>query len=703
MAWWKKDEPKPHAAAPPSIPTAAQFRADILTQYQSTAPTLVAPLLEKFAVFFERLYSRALPKTSAAYRLMVDTCVESLVAFTKAAPTVCHASPHQPSVFSYRQSFLTLFIADPITNKPQQAARVAFGAFVAPFTARKQALKAAGAFNWDDDVPDYSKTYPKPLGTVEDHYGKPSHEITLLQHNNWIDRKLRHTMDAVEYVDKQRDAAYSKIDEFDSLFLGTPLFRIAFNLVPTGSVLVPFPIPEQTRYSGMWIVAPPGRGKTNLLHHLLAQDRPHGTVILMDSKGDLINSYKGIPGSILIDPATVAINPLQLGSSTRSIEFLEYIFSALLETGMTALQKTLFRSVLSLLLKVPNATLETFRQILTTGWKPFAEYMPLCDQPTQEFFTAKPAEFDAPTYKETKMQVLWRLRLILSNEYLRQIFTVPKSNIDFFKLLDSRKLIIIDNSKDILGEDGSEFFGRFFIAILWMAAVSRSRLRPEDKIPVYVYLDECADVIKRDEKIATILDQCRSQKIALTMAHQRIAQIVSPNVLDALGNCAIRIANSDDDAAALSPRFRTPPENLRQPVGTFAIFVRDRTPSAVIASVTEFDLSKLSERTHTLPPQPPREPPRPPEEPPEPSTYDLEWEATLSPKMAEQGGAKAIHGLTVRIIPGTKDGTRVRLKGKGARKPDGTFGDAYITYSVVTRPDQPTLGYYDDETDAKPW
>ena len=481
---------------------------------------------------------------------------------------------------------------------------------------------------------------------------------------------------------------------FDDIFAETPYRYFADVLLPNEPATEPLFIPEETRFAGTWIVAPPGRGKTNLLHNLIAADlKAGGTVILMDSKGDLINSYRSMTDVVLIEPATAAINPLQLGASTRSLEFLEYIFSALLETAMTPLQKTLFRSVLTLLLKVPNATLETFRQVLTTGWKPFESYVLQCDRSTQDFFMAKPAEFDGSTYKETKQQVLWRLRLILSNEYLRQIFTSPVSNVDFFALLDSGRLVIIDNSKDVLGEEGAEFFGRFFVAVIWMAAVSRSKLRPEQKVPVFCYIDEAHTVIRRDDKIATILDECRSQKIALIMAHQRIAQITSPNVLDALGNCAIRIANSDDDAAALAPRFRTDPQTLRVPVGHFALFVRDTTPIAVTVSVPLFDTSTFPP---PLPPphfnQAPHEKP-PPAAPPNDTAYDdrydLLWSQTLSPRNARDGTVMTIILPNKRthfqpISAGTKNGHRFRVKGQsGIRRPDGSMGNLWVELEIA--------------------
>src|SRR5439155_25545113 len=89
------------------------------------------------------------------------------------------------------------------------------------------------------------------------------------------------------------------------------------------------------------------------------------------------------------------------------------------------------------------------------------------------------------------------------------------------------------------------------------------------------------------------LDECRSQNIALIMAHQRTKQITSENVLDALSNCAIRFANSDEEARYLAPRLRTSPEFLQSlSRGKFAAFVRDLTPEAVAVSVNRVRFDK---------------------------------------------------------------------------------------------------------------
>jgi hypothetical protein len=215
-------------------------------------------------------------------------------------------------------------------------------------------------------------------------------------------------------------------------------------------------------------------------------------------------------------------------------------------------------------------------------------------------------------YADRRREVVQRLRLLLDNPSMAAMLLSLQTRFDIGKAMDDGKVVIINNSKALLGDTGSEFFGRFFIAQVLAAAQQRSGRKQGEKKPVYFYIDECQNVIARDDKIPTILDECRSQRIALIMAHQRTAQITSSNVLDALSNCAVRYANSDDEARWLAPRLRTT-ENFLQTlkVGQFAAYVRDVTPRALALTVTPVDFSakaklsaseqvQLRERMQTL-------------------------------------------------------------------------------------------------------
>ena len=365
---------------------------------------------------------------------------------------------------------------------------------------------------------------------------------------------------------------------------------------------VTFDLPQEQRFSGHWIIAPPGRGKTTLLHSMFLDDvKRDASIIVMDSKGDLINPIKELQAVenrlILIEPDPdhpLALNPLDIPKTNiaHTVSLLEYIFSALLEAKMTALQMTLFRSVLPALVEVvPNATLETFRDIIENGTSRYKEYIDTLSPDLKDFFYR---HFDSKTYAETRTQLIWRLQFLMTNPIIRQMFSALKTKLDIGNEMDAGKIILIDNSKQKLGDEGAEFFGRFFIALVLAAAQQRAGRPQSEKLACYFYIDECQNVIRRDEKISTILDECRSQKIAMIMAHQRSAQITSPNVLDALANCAIRMANSDDEAKYLADKLRTSPEFLRSlPRGTFATFIRDLTPTALALKISYTNLSTL--------------------------------------------------------------------------------------------------------------
>lgn len=385
----------------------------------------------------------------------------------------------------------------------------------------------------------------------------------------------------------------------DSYFCNTPLHALF-------SAPHPFTLPEETRYSGHWIIAPPGRGKTTLLHAMVLDDlATDASVILMDSKGDLIEPFrnlKAIADRLIIvdaDPENpIAINPLDIPKQDVSlaVSHLEYVFSSLLESKMTPLQTVLFRSILrALITAFPNPTLETFRDILTNGIEGYAGYVRKLPQDLQDFFFK---EFNTKVYADRRKEITWRLRLLLENDTMRAMMLALRTRFNIAEAMDAGKVIIINNSKARLGDQGAEFFGRFFIAQVLAAAQQRSGRNVAQKKPVYFYIDECQNVISKDERIPTILDECRSQKVALILAHQRTEQITSQNVLSALSNCAIRFANSDDEARFLSSKLRCAPEllqNLKR--GQFAAFVRDLTPSAIVLDVPRVDFSDFEQLT----------------------------------------------------------------------------------------------------------
>lgn len=371
---------------------------------------------------------------------------------------------------------------------------------------------------------------------------------------------------------------------------------------------IPWSLDQETRFSGHWIISPQGRGKTNLLHSLFVEDIGRdASIILMDSKGDLISPIREMKELkdrlIIVEPDPdhpLALNPLDIPGTThaKTLDLLEYIFGSLLKAEFTSLQKTLLRNLLpAIITNVPNPTLEIFRDIVERGLGPYEEHFRSLPPLSRRFFDH---QFNSDTYFKTRQQLVWRLDFLMTNDLIRAMFNSPTTKFNIGEQMDAGKIILISNTKERLGEEGAEFFGRFFIALVLAAAQQRSTRQPHEKLPCFFYIDECHTVISSDERITTILDECRSQKIALIMAHQRIHQITSKNVLSALMNCAIRMGNADDDASALEDSFRMKADALRSMgVGQFAVWTREmRNNPAVILDIPHI---KLHERAKLLP------------------------------------------------------------------------------------------------------
>ena len=217
---------------------------------------------------------------------------------------------------------------------------------------------------------------------------------------------------------------------------------------------------------------------------------------------------------LLIEPnpdAAFALNPLDVSHTnvTQAVGLIEYIMAGLLDAKFTALQSTLFRNVVPAIIEaIPNPTLDTFKEVMVRGLPNLDKLNPHARQ----FFENRETGFHSKTYDSTRKEVVWRLDYLLTNPVLRSMFSATHTRLDLGQEMDAGKVIIINNSKAILGDEGAEFFGRFFIALIARAAQQRAGKPAATKKPCYVYIDECQSVISKDTRIPVLLDECRSQK-----------------------------------------------------------------------------------------------------------------------------------------------------------------------------------------------
>lgn len=401
-------------------------------------------------------------------------------------------------------------------------------------------------------------------------------------------------------------------------------------LLPLFDVRVPFTIPPLTRFEHQWIVSPPGTGKSTTLSAMILSDlnavaRGEASVIVMESNRDLIKSIEGLkrfaPGGdlegklVVIDVEDVdwpiAINLFDVGLSeinqasprdkeallNSCVSMLEYVFRALLGAELTSRQSTLFSFTIQLLIHIPNATLDTFVELMQPGGlTKYAQYLDRLDGDAKNFFRIKFGDGGKnDPFRDTKSQVTDRIFAMKRIRSLARMFSAPRTKLDLFKEMGQGKVILINAAKSLLQEDGVEVFGRFFLASILLAAEKRQLLAKDDRLATFVYIDEAHDIIRRDEKISILLDQARKFRVAMILAHQRLDQLTPPVQNALMGSTAIKFAAqlSDANASALARNMGTTPDFIsRQPPYTYAASVRGLTQSALSLSVPFVDLTK---------------------------------------------------------------------------------------------------------------
>ena len=389
-------------------------------------------------------------------------------------------------------------------------------------------------------------------------------------------------------------------------------------------------VDQTKRFEHLWCVGPPGTGKSTLLSQMILRDlgmvvEGKCSLIVMESNRDLVKSIERLrgfaPGGALHDRLIsidvedvefpVALNLFDMGGDTTNlsprdrealhnstVSMLDYVFRALLGAELTSRQSTLFNFTITLLMSIPNATLDTMIDLMQPkGLAKYAHYLDGMDSDTKLFFSTK---FEAKEFEQTKSQVVDRLFAIKRIRAISRMFSAPKTKLNLYEEMGKGRVILINAAKSLLQEDGVELFTRFFLASILLAAEKRQMLERSERLPTFVYIDEAQDTIRRDEKLPIILDQARKFNVGLILAHQRLDQMTPP-VLNALySSTAIKMAAklSDANASALARNMGTTADFIaQQDPFHFALSVRGVVDSAVSYPVPNLDLSKFDNLT----------------------------------------------------------------------------------------------------------
>lgn len=344
----------------------------------------------------------------------------------------------------------------------------------------------------------------------------------------------------------------------------------AFGLTNFRGINHQFGMLRTDRSRHVYIIGQTGAGKSGLLELFALSDIFHNQgYAIIDPHGDLaVDNMRFIPGSrvqdvVYFNPADTAypvgFNPLEVTNpeqksniSSEVIGVLKRMFG---ESWGPRLEYILRYTILALLDR-PSTTMLDISRMLTD--KKFRkETLSYCkDTVVLQFWNVEFASWNDKFVAEAIAPVLNKVGAFTANPTIRNIIGQPKSTFNIRQIMDEGKILIVNLSKGLIGEDNAAILGSFLVTKIQLAAMSRSDIpNIEDRRPFYLYVDEFQNFAT--DSFATILSEARKYALNLTVANQYISQMTD-TVRDAVfGNVGSMISFrvSADDAPILSKQF----------------------------------------------------------------------------------------------------------------------------------------------------
>lgn len=312
-------------------------------------------------------------------------------------------------------------------------------------------------------------------------------------------------------------------------------------------------VTEKDRMRHFYIIGQTGTGKSVFMKNLIIQDIQRGDgVCMIDPHGtDIQDVLAAVPPEreqdvIYFDPSNlehvIGLNMLEYDynkpeQKTFVVNELFSIFQKLYggnPESMGPMFEQYFRNATMLVMEDPESgnTLMDISRVMSDARyrrkKLEKATNPVVVQFWKEIATKAGGE---ASLENIVPYIVSKFDVFTANDYMRPIIGQQQSAFNFRRIMDERKILLINLSKGRLGEINSNLIGMIFVGKILMAALSRVDTPSMDFPPFYLHIDEFQNV--STPAIASILSEARKYKLGLVVAHQFIAQL-DANIKDAV-------------------------------------------------------------------------------------------------------------------------------------------------------------------------
>jgi len=330
-----------------------------------------------------------------------------------------------------------------------------------------------------------------------------------------------------------------------------------------------FGIKEKDRLGHIYCLGKTGSGKSTLLLNMAIADIAQGKGIgVIDPHGDLAEELLNyIPKERINDVIyfnagdteySIAFNPL-----SNVEEQDRYLVAATIVTTLKKLwadswgprlEHILRNTLLSLSYYSKSTLLDIVPMLTNYEFRKQVLYaVPVVS--LQEFWSKEFEPLSPQLKNEFIAPIINKVGLFTSNPIIRNIFGQQKSTINIAAAMDSQKIIIVNLSKGVLGEAGTQLVGSLLVSQFQIASLGRATRPIATRTPFYLYIDEVHSFITKS--FVDILSESRKYGLSLFITHQFLDQLPEDIQKSILGNVGTLISFrvGSGDAKVMAEEF----------------------------------------------------------------------------------------------------------------------------------------------------
>jgi len=328
----------------------------------------------------------------------------------------------------------------------------------------------------------------------------------------------------------------------------------------------------------MYVIGQTGSGKSTLLNNCILQDVLSGRgFAFIDPHGDsadlIIDSIPSerIRDVVYLNPSDVdfplGFNPLRgVSKNLQAIATANLIaaFRSIWRYSWGPRMEHILSNTIAALMAYPenlSISLLAIPKMLTDDRFRRRVLKHVSDPIVRDFWLNEFERYDPRQRAEAISPILNKIGAFARSPAMRNILGQGRSSFDLSYVMDNRKILIVNLSKGVLGEDMTNLLGSLLVCAIQQEAMKRAQRPVHERSDFGLYIDEFQNFTT--DAFDSIVSEARKYRLSLTIAHQYLDQLSDTVRRAILGNVGNLVMFTLGGADAEALEVESKPFNSR--------------------------------------------------------------------------------------------------------------------------------------------